>query len=164
MATSRTYYIKTCPLREEGCSQGRAKPRFIGGTEEETVNMFWHHLTMCSHHWKGHEEAAGIAEGCEVIYHDEVPVSNATRSRPSSSLPAIEEGTAATRRRLVGPGEEVIIDHVLQTAMLAVASARHVVALCASAALAFEEQASVFEDCVEKLNATRELYACVDWC
>ena len=155
MATSRTYYIKTCPLREEGCSQGRVKPRFIGETEEEAVNMLRHHLTMCSHHWKGHEEAAGIAEGCEVIYHDEVPASNATRSRPSSSMPAIEGGTAPTRRRwrrLVAPGEEVIVE----TAVLAVASARHAVALCTSAALAFEEQASVLEDYVEKLNATRE--------
>ena len=50
------------------------------------------------------------------------------------------------------PGEEVIFE----TAVLAVASARHAVALCTSAALAFEEQASVMEDCVAALNAIRE--------
>ena len=53
---------------------------------------------------------------------------------------------------MVAPGEEVIVE----TVVLGVVSARHVVALCTSAALAFEEQSSLVEDCVEKLNAARE--------
>ena len=53
---------------------------------------------------------------------------------------------------MVGPGEEII----LETAVLAVASARHAVALCNSAAVAFEEQAAVLENCVRGLNIDSE--------
>ena len=163
---TRTYYIPKCPLEHEGCSSGTKKPRFTGATEAAAREVLRLHLCRSSKHWKSIYDALAIVEDCEVKYHDEMNTTEATddtRSRASddtvdtrprpSSRPMIGD-QPAQRIRLIGPSEQPTVETIVQTAMLAIASARHAVALCNSAAVAFEEQAAVLEECVGVLEYT----------
>ena len=145
---TRTYYIPMCPRGHEGCSTGSKKPRFTGATEDAAREVLRLHLCRSSHHWKQLEDALAIVEDCEVKYHDEMNTTEATESddtvdtRPRPSSRPMIEAPPPKSIRLIGPSEQPTVDTIVHTATLAVASARHAVALCRSAAVAFEEQAA----------------------
>jgi hypothetical protein len=153
------YYLAGCPLEEDcrECRSGKNK-HFWGKTPDDVKEKVTWHLKKSQYHMLPKEDAAAVAELCDVKFHEAVDedANGGNRSKRAKRTPTRceEEETPPPR----GEEEIVVVDGGGES--------REILSLIAGAAMAahrckrIADEASVaFGDCASRLDILKRRYS-----